>query len=91
MSWTNKKRCTNCNFFFMAYRSHGVCEFCTYPGLRWRYKVFNGCVPTYRDIDQIDFESCKYYVFNPFSYFMNLFLLRFLRKEKIDVLKTRKR
>jgi len=81
MSRADNKRCTNCKFFFLAHRCDGVCEFCTYPGLMWQYKVINGRVPIYMDLDQIDVLSCENYVFNPFTYYINIFLLRFLRKE----------
>ncbi len=83
MLGADNKRCTNCKFFFLAYRKNGVCEFCTYPVLKWRYKVIDGCVPVYMDLDQIDVAACKNRVFNPFTYLMNLFLLRFLRRELV--------
>ena len=81
MSGADNKRCTNCKYFFLAYRPKGVCEFCTYPNMRWWYRTINGGVPGYMDLDQIDVAACKNRVFNPFTYFMNLLMLRFLRKE----------
>ena len=76
-----QKKCKNCKFFFLGYRKNGACEFCTAPLYMFRYGTVNVTTPNYKDIDQIDVARCNDYVFNPFSYFINILMLRFLKRE----------
>ncbi len=75
------KKCRNCKYYFLAHRRDGTRELCTYPGISFKYAIFNPRTPVFRDIDSV--ENCSDYVFGLFSFIMNCFLLRFLRREKL--------
>ncbi len=74
-------RCRKCRYYFLAYRRDGVRELCTYPGVSFKYAIVNSRTPVFKDIDFV--EDCRDYAFGLFSYVMNCFLLRFLRREKL--------
>jgi len=73
------ERCRKCRYYFLAYRRDGVRELCTYPGISFKYAIFNSRTPVFRNLDL----DCGDYVFGFFSFIMNCFLLRFLRREKL--------
>ncbi len=81
MGGSPAKRCRNCRYYFLAYRRDGVRELCTYPGISFKYAIFNSRTPVFRDIDIAG--DCGDYVYSFFSYIMNCFLLRFLRRERL--------